>query len=187
MFPACVGFGMVARELIPLSLGRRWEGAVPPLEVLSVYAAFRSIVALLPKVLVALGYPRFVMWNDIAAIFILGAAFYTGSHWGITGIAWGWVFGYPLVVVPLYRKVFKAIDMTVPEYVRSVSPALEGTLVMVLAVFAVKRVPLNGLSLLLRLALEVLTGVLTYGAVLWFRHRERTFSFIRLAKSFRRG
>jgi PST family polysaccharide transporter len=110
-FPACVGLGMVARELIPLALGRKWEGAVGPLQVLSIYAGLRSIVALLPKVLTALGNPRFVMWNDLAAIAVMGPAFYVGSRWGISGIAWGWVAGYPLVIVPLYRKTLATIDM----------------------------------------------------------------------------
>ena len=186
MFPSCVGFGLVARELIPLALGPKWEGCVAPLEILSIYAAFRSIVALLPKVLTAVGKPRFVMWNDIATIFVLGVAFYIGSHWGITGIAWGWVLAYPLVVIPLYYKVFVTIQMNVWDYFSCLRSAFEGTIVMILAVVLVKHALANQHSLLLRVCLEVVTGVIFYAATLWLRHREQTLALIQLAKSFRR-
>ncbi|MGA8285919.1 MAG: lipopolysaccharide biosynthesis protein, partial [Candidatus Sulfotelmatobacter sp.] len=57
-FPACIGLGLVAREFVPLIFGHKWDGMIAPLQVLSFYAAFRSIVALLPKVLTAVGNIR---------------------------------------------------------------------------------------------------------------------------------
>ena len=84
-FPATIGLALIARELVPLAMGQKWEAVIAPLEVLSVYVAFRSVVALLPKVLTAVGNARFVMWNDLVALVILPTAFYIGSHWGIRG------------------------------------------------------------------------------------------------------
>ena len=74
-FPACVGLGLVARECVPLILGPKWDGMIPPLEVLSIYAAFRAVVALLPKVLTAIGNTRFVMWTDLLGVVLLPVAF----------------------------------------------------------------------------------------------------------------
>jgi O-antigen/teichoic acid export membrane protein len=157
------------------------------LEVLSIYAAFRSIAALLPKVLIALGYPRFVMWNDIAAILVLGLAFVAGSHWGITGIAWGWVVGYPLVVIPLYRKAFTTIGMKLREYVAGLRPAIEGTTIMAIAVEFVKRSLPNTLPLLARLGLEIASGAVFYSVTMLLRHRERIVVFWKMAKGFRKA
>lgn len=183
-FPACIGLGMVARELIPLALGPKWAGVVRPLEVLSIFAALRSIVALIPKVLTAVGNPRYVMWNDLRAIAIMGPAFYAGSRWGISGVAWAWVVAYPFVLLPLYRKTFATIEMNAAEYVRCLRPALEGTFVMVAAVAGLKYALPHSQLPIVRLILEIATGMLFYAATLWVRHRERMLSLGRMARTF---
>jgi PST family polysaccharide transporter len=185
-FPACVGLGIVAPEVVPLVLGRKWEGAIGPLEVLSIYAAFRSIVALIPKVLVALGNPRFVMWNSVSMLFVLGPAFYIGSHWGITGIAWAWVVAYPWVVLFMFREAFTKIKMSVAEYIRPLRPALEGTILMVVAVECIGYA-VSSRSLLLRAVLKIAVGILVYASTLWLRHRQRVLAFVDMARTFRHG
>jgi len=184
-FPATIGLGLVARELVPLALSHKWDGVVLPLEVLSIYAAFRSIVALLSKVLTAVGNARYVMWNDLVALLILPAAFYIGSRWGTGGIAWGWVVAYPFVAIPLYRKTFQAIGMKTGEYVRAVRPALDGSLGMAAAVIALKWFLPTSQRLLLRLILEVAAGALIYVGVVLLLYRDRALNFLHLAKSFR--
>ena len=185
-FPATIGLALVARDLIPFALGHKWDGVIVPLEVLSVYVAFRSIVALLAKLLTAVGNPRFVMWDDLAALIILPTGFYIGSHWGTSGIAWGWVAAYPLVALPLYWKTFKTIEMPVGDYLRALRPALHGTVVMVLAVILLKSALLPRGPLLLRLVLEITTGATAYVAALLILHRERMVTLARTALNFRR-
>ncbi len=186
-FPGCVGLGLVAREFVPVVLGHKWEGTTGPLAVLSIYAGLRSIVALIPKLIISMGNSRFVMWVDLITLPVLGLAFYVGGHWGITGIAWGWVVAYPWVVLPLYRKAFAAIKMSVMDYLRPLRPALEGTIVMTIAVLLARRALPNDWLIPLRLILEILTGVLFYLTTLWLRHRERMLAFVEMAKSARRG
>jgi O-antigen/teichoic acid export membrane protein len=185
-FPATIGLALVAQDLIPFALGHKWDGVIVPLEILSVYVTFRSIVALLGKLLTAVGNPRFVMWDDLAALAILPTGFYIGSHWGTQGIAWGWVAAYPFVALPLYWKTFKTIEMPVGDYLRALRPALHGTLVMVLGVSLVKWALPPGEPLLLRLVLEIATGASAYIATLLLLHRERMAMFVRTARNFRR-
>src|SRR5580704_2067525 len=186
-FPATIGLALVARDLIPFALGNKWDGVVVPLQILSVYVTFRSVVALLGKLLTAVGNPRFVMWNDLAALIILPTGFYIGSHWGTPGIAWGWVAAYPFVALPLYWKAFKTIEMPVGDYLRALRPALHGTAVMVLAVTSLKWTLLAKQSSILRLVLEIATGAAAYIATLLLLHRERIMTFLRTARSFRRA
>jgi len=187
-FPTTIGLALVARELIPFAMGKKWEPMVTSLEVLAVYTTFRSIVALLPKVLTAVGNPHFVMWNDLRALIILPCAFYIGSHWGIAGIAWGWVVAYPLVAMPLYWKTFRTIGMNAGEYIRSLRPAMNGILVMTLGVLALKWVlaPLS-LPTLARLVLEIVTGAMLYVSTVLLLHRGRIAIFLQLAKNARRA
>jgi len=177
-FPATVGLALVASELVPLFFGAKWAGMIPPLEVLSFYAAVRSIVALLPKVLTAVGEVRYVMWNDLAALVVLPIAFYIGSHRGTAGIAWGWVIAYPVIVLPLYRKTLGTIAMRSSDYLRALRPALEATLVMIIAVELCKRYAMAGRSHLVQFVFEVLVGALAYILTLRTRHAQRLSALI---------
>jgi PST family polysaccharide transporter len=186
-FPATIGLALVARDLIPFALGPKWDGVVAPLQILSVYVTFRSVVALLGKLLTAVGNPRFVMWDDLAALIILPTGFYIGSRWGTQGIALGWVVAYPFVALPLYWKTFKTIEMPVGDYLRALRPALHGTVAMVLAVTLVKWALLAKGSLLLRLVLEIAIGATAYIATLLLLHRERIMIFLRTVRNFRQA
>jgi teichuronic acid exporter len=186
-FPATIGLGLVARELIPLAFGAKWNGVVLPLEILSAYAAFRSIPALLAKVLTAVGNARYVMWNDLAALGILPIAFYVGSHWGISGIAWGWVLAYPFVALPLYWKTIRTIGMGTSEYVRALRPALSGTVVMVVAVVTTKYVLPPNHPLLVRLAVEIVIGALAYTGAVLLLHGDRAITYINMARHLRQA
>jgi len=184
-FPATIGLGLVARELIPMALGHKWDSAVVPLEILSIYAAFRSIVALLPKVLTAVGNPRFVMWNDLLALVLLPTAFFFGSHWGTAGVALGWVAAYPLIAIRLYWKTFTTIGMKTGEYIRALRPALDGSIVMTIFVLLVKRGLPLALPVAFRLAIEIATGILAYAGTEFLFHRERMRAFVQMARSFK--
>ena len=186
-FPATVGLALVARDAVPLILGNKWQSAVPILEVLALYAAVRSVGALLTKVLNALHRARFVMWNQLAGLVILPTAFYIGSHWGAVGIAWGWVVGYPLIAVPLYWKTFRTIGMQIGEYLRSLKPALSGTGVMIAGVITLRAAVLPGHSILVHLVAEVLAGAAAYAGTLLLFHRQRILGFLTMLKGVRQG
>ncbi len=181
-FPATIGLSLVANEFVPIVFGSKWDGMIRPLQVLSGYAAFRSIMALLPKVLTAVGKVRYVMWNELAALILLPVSFYYGSHWGTVGIAWAWVVAYPFIVLPLYYKTFQAIGMKTSEYFRALRPAITGTIVMIPAVEWVRHSLSPTWPMLLRLFLEVTSGALIYLAFLWLFHRERVVAMIERAK-----
>jgi PST family polysaccharide transporter len=173
-FPATIGLGLVARELVPIAFGKKWVGVIAPLEVLSVFVAVRSIVPVLSRVLTAIGNARFVMWNDLAALCFLPIAFYIGSHWGVTGIAWAWVVAYPFVASRLCIKALKTIKMTFREYFQALRPALDGTIAMALVVIALKMGLSQSVPLLVRLILEVACGR-NSGATVFLNTRKVAF------------
>lgn len=184
-FPATVGLGLVAHELVPVAFGHKWDSAVAPLQILSVYAAFRSIVALLPKVLVAVGNSRFVMWCDLLAICTLPIAFVIGSRWGTAGVAMGWVVAYPIVALPLYWKTFATVGMKASEYLTALRPAIDGSLAMTGGVLLLKWKMPAGVPLAAQLAMEVLAGAITYVGIEFLFHRPRILAFVQMARSFR--
>jgi len=177
-FPATIGLALVARDLIPLVMGQKWYPVVAPLEILAMYTTFRSIVALLPKVLTAVGNARFVMWNDLRGLLSLPIAFVIGSHWGLTGIAWAWVIAYPTVALPLYWKTFRTIEMNIGEYLAALRPAGDGVVAMAVGVGLLKWVSVGRLPILTRLFLEIAVGMIIYASTVLLLHRSRVFAFL---------
>jgi teichuronic acid exporter len=180
-FPVSIGLGLVAREFVPILLGHKWLPMVAPLQVLCMYSAFRSLVALLEKVLITTGKTRFVMWTQLWALAILPCAFYAGSHWGIAGIAWGWVAAYPLVAVPLYWKTCRTIHLRMAEYFRAVRPALDGTVAMAVGVELLRSLLPLSMPTVARLVAEVGAGAAIYSGGLLLFHRERALTFWKMA------
>lgn len=185
-FPATVGLGLVAKEVVPVVLGHKWDGIVAPLEILSIYGAFRSIVALLPKVLTAVGNARFVMWTDLFALILMPTAFYTGARWGTAGVACAWVVAYPVVAGLLFWKTFTTIGMKTGDYIRGLRPALDATIVMSALVLLLKFLTPQGVPLAARLTMEITSGVFAYLGTAFLLHRERMRAFVRLVKGFKR-
>jgi teichuronic acid exporter len=185
-FPATVGLALVAREAIPLMMGPKWYGMIAPLQVLSVYAAFRSIIALLPRVLTMVGKAKFVMRVEVSGLFLMPMAFWIGSHWGIRGIAYGWVFAYPILGVLELWQTMKTIEMGFGEYMAGLRPALDGSIAMVLAVLAIHWALASTHSRWLYFLAEVGGGAVAYVITVTLVHRERVRYFVSVLKRVRR-
>jgi PST family polysaccharide transporter len=183
--PATLGLALTAREFVTLVLGKRWLGAIAPLELLAFYSTFRSISTLLGPVLMALRETRFVMWANLAAVVLLPSAFYVGSRWGTAGIAWAWIIAYPFIAIPLYARTFRRIGMSVREYIGALRPALNGSLAMVAAVVALKWTLPSVWPLYFRFGVEVIAGALAYVAVMFLLHGDRVRAFVSLLRRLR--
>jgi len=185
IFPAMIGMALVAREAVPLIMGKKWSGMIGPLQVLCAYATVRSIAAILPKVLTAIGQPRFVMRAEVCGLVLMPIAFWIGSHWGITGIAYGWVAAYPFIALAEYWKTIRSIEMKFSEYVRALRPALDSSAVMVLSVLAVKCVLPAQMTSWLRLTIEVGMGATAYIVTVMLLHRSRALYFLNTLRGLR--
>jgi teichuronic acid exporter len=184
-FPATLGMGLVAGDFVRLVLGAKWQGAIAPLEILAFYASFRCIVALLPSILNVAGESRFVMRTTQAALILMPIAFYVGSRWGPAGIAYGWVLAYPVIVLCLYRRTLRKINMPWRDYLGAIRPALISSLIMVAAVEILKHTFVSSAPLSFRFGLEVLAGGAAYVLTLTVFHRDRVFVFWNFVRALR--
>jgi PST family polysaccharide transporter len=182
-FPASFGIVLVADQFVGCVLGPKWRSAAVPLQLLGVYAAFRSITTLFPGILYATRHSRFVMWNTVVAAVVFPVAFYLTSRSGINGIAATWILLYPLITAPFMWRTFRAIELPIQTYFRSLIPAIRATLIMILVVIAVRIISPLSWSLPARFAASMLTGTVTYLLVLLSFDRERLHSFSSLIRS----
>lgn len=171
--PACVGMALVADQFVQVVLGPKWISAVLPLRLLALCAALRAITTVFPNMLFAMRHSRFVMWNTIVAAVVFPPAFYISSRWGTGGIAFTWLAIYPLITAPYLWRTFVATDLSVWTYLRSMLSALRASLIMTLAILAVRAVTPATWPMMLRFAISVGAGAISYGAILFLLDRRR--------------
>ncbi|MGH7462353.1 MAG: oligosaccharide flippase family protein, partial [Longimicrobiales bacterium] len=182
-FPAAVGLALVAADFVPIIIGEKWSGAVDPLRLMAIYASFRSVTPLLAQILAAVGDTRFAMRNSVLAAIVLPFGFIIGSHWGVVGIAASWIIMHPAVLIPVYRRVFRAIDLTAGQYFRSLLPATVGCVWLTAVVLLVRFGVGDHLPVGARFTLETAAGALAYTTVMMTRYRARMQSVLAVARS----
>jgi len=171
-FPVTAGLALVPSDLVRVVFGQKWTGVILPLSLLSVAVAVRCITPLLPFILNVVRETRFGMWNSVAAGLILPVGFYLGSHWGTGGIACVWVTIYPLLMIPLYVRTLSRIDMRTRDYLSSIWAPLSSCLLMTVAVLLVSHYLPSHWTPLIRLAIKVTTGAVSYASAVLLLHRQ---------------
>ncbi len=172
-FPACIGLALVADEFVLLVLGPKWIPAIVPLQILSICAALRSVTTVLPNMLFAIRDSRFVMWNTVLAAVVFPPAFYLGSHWGTSGIAWAWIVTYPIITAPYIWRTLSAVDLRTRTYLGALVPALRISAIMIFAVLAARLATPQTFPVALRFTIAVAAGIAAYAGVLFFKERDR--------------
>lgn len=166
-FPFAVGLALTAEEVVPLALGQKWAGAALPIQILAWHVPLRALALVLPQVLLMVGESRMTMRSAVLTLLILPPGFYIGTHWGLAGVATVWVLVYPFCVLPLFWWTLKRIGMSWSEYFSAIQPPFVSVLLMAIAVFLVQKAVPNTWPLVVRAAIPVGTGVITYSLAIW--------------------
>jgi len=161
-FPLLWGMASVAPEIVSVVLGKGWEGAVLPLQVLCLVMPFRTLTQMLPTVTDALGQPGINFRNVLLSCLLMPPAFYLGTRWGIKGVAYAWLLAYPVVLFFNMRRMLAAIGVPAEAVARRAGPAVLCAALMFGAV-TLLRAPLAGQPRPWALLVEVLGGMLAYG------------------------
>jgi polysaccharide transporter, PST family len=180
VFPIGVGLALVADDFVHVLLGDKWLAAVAPLRILAVYACVRGLSPLWTQVLMVTGDASYLMRVTTLGAVFLPIGFVVGSHWGLAGIAYAWVFVHPPVVVaPIFSRLRRRIELKYSEYARALAPAAVSTLLMAVAV-GLARLAAPAASPVPRLASTVAVGAVAYAAAMVTFGRGRLRSLARL-------
>jgi PST family polysaccharide transporter len=184
-FPVSLGMALEVREFVHLALGAKWEAAVVPLQLLSIYATVRSVAPVLAHILNVTGETRFGMQLSIVNIVFYPPAFYFASRWGAVGIAATWMVTYPFLNIPLFSRALKKLELPFSAYLRALRPALQSSAVMVIGVLTLKLIDPHSWSPLTCFIVEVLAGAALYTGTLVLFHRGRIEGMLRRIRAAR--
>lgn len=178
LFPVAAGIGLTAAEIIEVAFGSRWLPATVPLQLLAIYGVLRSIVTLLPAVLVVTGSVAVTTWTNILCLAVLPACFWFAAQRSVNAIAIVWITAYPLCVIPLYVHTGRNLRMSFHEYMAEVWPPLSGCLAMAAGLYGLRQIIPAEWPAAARLLCLVPAGILLYGATLLTFHRKLVFDHL---------
>jgi O-antigen/teichoic acid export membrane protein len=164
--PLFFGLSVTAPEVVDLVFGPNWVAARPVLGVLALAVTFRAILLVVPNFLQGIGDSRASFWCTCVGAVIFPPAFVIGCHWGIVGVAWAWLLGYPIMYAASAMIASRRGGLDTRRLLLApVQPIAAGVLMMV-AVAAVRLVLPQTLPELVVFAALVAVGAATYGGVL---------------------
>lgn len=162
-FPMMIGLAVVARPMVLLLLGEKWEPCIPYLQILCFAGSLYPMNLLNLNVLMARGrsdlFFRLVLIQRALVVVNIATTF----HWGILAMVWGqFVIGViSYFVTSYYTRRFAGYS--VPEQLRDVFPYLAASAVMGIIV-ALVNLPLPA-GHPAQLSLKVCTGAVVYCAI----------------------
>ncbi len=167
--PAGVGLALIARPLMHLAFGVRWDAAVPLVQVFAVIGTFRVIATISGVLLMVDGVPKLGFWIELASVVIrLVGLLALVPALGLIGAA---------ITVGVCGFLEEAIYIVVTfrRFHLRVAALLRHTWRPLLATGAMAAVLWGGMptatadtvpALVLRLAMEISVGAAVYGAML---------------------
>ncbi len=178
--PVFFGICATAPEVVDLVFGPKWVEAKSVLGVLAVATTFRAILIMIPNYLQGIGDSRAGFWCTATGAVIFPPAFVVGCHWGIEGVAYGWLIGYPVVfaINALITSRRGGVDFGA-LMLAPIRPMVVGVIMMA-AVAAVRLMLPDGLPRIGYFAVLVAVGAATYCAVLFSLFRDLAMEMLRI-------
>ncbi len=170
--PAYAGLAVVAPVLVPVLLGEKWIEIVPLLPILSVAMAMMTLQILFAPATNARGVPWAALRITMIGSVIMPSAYFIGSHWGVTGFAWGWVGGMAVLTGATVILSGGIIGLAIGSLARAIAPPLAAALAMAAGVGLMLRA-LPPVPDILALGLAVTLGVALYLGALYLIARDR--------------
>jgi O-antigen/teichoic acid export membrane protein len=170
--PFYLGLAAAAEPLVLSVLGPKWAEAAPIVRLLALAMPMMTLQVLFSPVCDALGRPGIGVRNSVVGASVLTLGFLIGIHWGVTGLALGWLGAYPVYLLTSCRRALPVIGAKGREVAAAIAPPALAALVMAAGVTGLDSL-LPPLAQPIRLAVLVTTGAALYAAALALIARDR--------------
>ncbi|RJF94136.1 lipopolysaccharide biosynthesis protein [Sphingomonas cavernae] len=177
--PIYFGLAVSAEPAVLVLFGRKWIEIVPLVQILAFAMPFMTLHVLLAPALNAKGQPGLTARIAIIGAAIMVIAFLVGSRFGVAGLAWAWLFGFPVTTLAACALALPVIGARWRDLARAVAPGLIAAAGMALVAWAGDSMlpPLAPLPHLLAL---IALGGLSYAALLLLFARATLDELLRL-------
>jgi O-antigen/teichoic acid export membrane protein len=164
--PVFFGISAIAPEIVDIVFGPRWVAAKPILAVLSVAITFRAILLVIPNYLLGIGDARDSFWCTAFGVVLFPPAFLVGCHWGLEGVCYAWLLGYPVMFAFTALIASRHGRLDLAALVMIPLRPIGGGVLMLVVVATVRQYLPQDDAAVVRVAILVMAGAATYGAVM---------------------
>ena len=163
-FPAMLGLGIIAEELIVISITDKWYSSVSIMQILCISGAFVPIANLYQQLIISKGKSRIFMWN----IIILGMILLTGvllvHSYGIYAMLAMYVSTNILWLLRWHHFVQLEIGLKLRHALADILPyAIIAASVMAVTYYTARPIE----NIYVRLASKILLAMALYAAAMW--------------------
>jgi O-antigen/teichoic acid export membrane protein len=183
--PIMMALAVEADDFVHVLLGVRWDRAAPLLRLLAIGGAFQTLIRLTPSALQACARPRLQLAFAAAVATALIAGFVVGLHWGVNGVAAGYLSVNALAWPIGMAIVMRSTQMDFGRVVRAIGPVFAASALMCAAMVALRAIaPLSSVAALL---VVPAAGVALFAGFLLWRADGLVSDLRLMARSMRSG
>jgi len=175
LFPALLGLAAVANPAVAVLWGEKWLPVIVPLQILCLRCAIQSVVRPVLPVFLCKNRPDIPFKFSLCTlVFTCAAVTGLGWYFGLVGVALGMLVSIAPYLVLLWLA-FRITEAPLKRFFLAlVPPAASATVSSLLAMVTVHWTMLWSGSNVLALLLGILSGTISYVAVMWFRYSDTT-------------
>jgi len=179
--PIYFGMAVTAHELVHVVLGAKWLPMAPIVSVLALVMPLMTLQILFAPANNAMGKPHISARVTMFGALVMSINFLVGVQFGVMGLAYAWVAGFPLVTIATFVLSKEHLGLTAGALARAVFPALCAALVMAGLVYFTGRM-LPEMNVYARLAILLVVGASSYLALLYVLAKPTLFELAALLK-----
>ncbi len=181
--PVYLAMFALARPLVGVQLGPRYETTVELLKILWIVGLSFAITSPAGTLLLACGRADIGFYVNVVRTSLIIAGVWIGSHWGLTGIAWSLVGVVVAVMFPIQAYIrWLVVGMGWGEFISRLAPFLGASAVAAMVCIAAGKW-IAWPSDLVELGVMLPIAGAVYLGLLWWRARPRIERIIRLVRS----
>lgn len=165
-FPLTLGLLVVSQSFVLALFGEKWAGMIPILQVFCLLGTVQSVGTTVGWIYQSQGRTDIMFrWGLVAGtIYII--SFVVGLRWGALGVAVAYTVAYFLVWYPSWSIPARLIDLNFLTMLKKLSPTFYVATAMAVAVWALGLIFPSSWSYVIRLAVQVLFGIIIYWGLL---------------------
>jgi teichuronic acid exporter len=175
VFPLYVGLFLVGEDIVKLFLNEKWFGMIFLFKGLCLVQILTSLIAVNNIALNAKGRPQRSLLFNIAMTVCLVPSFYFATKAGFKTILIPWFTVYIILAITLVLHTLKKLHIKLTTYLNVLKPSLIAVLLMTLAIKIIQLIPFHQINFqyikITTLSINILTGALVYGLIIWLLDR----------------
>ena len=113
IFPLSVGVAAVAEPLVSLALPPAWAPVAPVLAIIACTSGLQAVAGTTGSLYTARGRTDLAFRWQVGSSIVYMACYLTGSLWGVSGVAGGYLVGTLLLIYPAFAIPLGLIEVSV--------------------------------------------------------------------------